>query len=488
MNKKLRAGSILLATFLVFCALTSVALAAPAQPELTMTHTAEKSRVLVELTARIPAAEEDDSYEGDWQTGLTVFVQMAEDLVVDADSVQAVYQMDDGESYTLGRNYWDAKGRQFLVGVSAGGDRAGQLLCRFTADAASGRLRGTMINVAQMTVEYTDRMTGEVVQTTAEARDQETFGRSLTLDPAGGILSNRAEPYLWQEDLEPGQQINLADLPKPARDGYLFDGWTLRADSGGRLESGSLIMGEGNAVLQASWLSRQDKLTLDLNGGSGRVVTVSGLIGEDVTVPNPSSVLYSKDGFKLAGWTDTPDGTGGKHYIGGELYRLTREDDVLYAWWAPMYTITYDANGGTGQMPRRIFASSDKVIAEECIFQRQGYSFAGWSRSADGRGSRYESGESVPLNENITLYAQWEKVYAAPAAEENDGTGLILALVIAGVAAVCVAALVLALRRHRREQDVTDWEDIPGEDWDRNPEDWDDTEAMPYRRDPRDRD
>ena len=488
MKGKRMAGAVLLALLLLGAALPG-AQAAPDQPQLTVTHTAGNNRVLLELTARIPAATGEDE-PADWQTGLTLSVQMAESLTVDAASIQAVYQKEDGESYTLDRGYWDAKGRQVLLGLSTEGDQGGQLLCRLTADASSGALRGKMVNTAQLTLEYTDLITGEVIRTTADARDEETFGQSLTLDPAGGVLANQTGGYLWQEDLLTGQQVNLADLPRPSREGYLFDGWTLATAGGGRIESGSLIMGEGDAVLRADWLSKEDKLTLDLNGGSGRVVTVGGRIDEDVTVPDPSTVLYSRDGYKLAGWTDTPDGNGGKRYSGGEPYRLTREDDVLYAWWAPMYTVTYDANGGTGQMPRRIFASSDELEIEKCLFQRQDYSFAGWSLAADGRGSWFKEGDKLTLSENITLYAQWEKIYESTDDGKDEGTGILIAVLIAAVAAVCVVVLILALRRRRKDQEAADWEMYHGETWrDREdaPEDWEDREEPPHWRGPGDR-
>ena len=42
-------------------------------------------------------------------------------------------------------------------------------------------------------------------------------------------------------------------------------------------------------------------------------------------------------------------------------------------------------------------------------FTRRGYSFDGWNTRADGKGTGYDDRDHVTVNDNITLYAQWEK-------------------------------------------------------------------------------
>ncbi len=68
-----------------------------------------------------------------------------------------------------------------------------------------------------------------------------------------------------------------------------------------------------------------------------------------------------------------------------------------------------------------------------------GYHFTGWNTSADGSGDAYAAGASVTTfgyTENITLYAQWERVYTVtlmdngvertPLTEESAGAGVVL--------------------------------------------------------------
>ncbi len=70
--------------------------------------------------------------------------------------------------------------------------------------------------------------------------------------------------------------------------------------------------------------------------------------------------------------------------------------------------VQYDANGGKGTMAPTEGNLQDQVQAAKNQFTRSGYSFNGWNTKADGSGTAYKRGDSVPLNdETVTLYAQW---------------------------------------------------------------------------------
>jgi uncharacterized repeat protein (TIGR02543 family) len=70
--------------------------------------------------------------------------------------------------------------------------------------------------------------------------------------------------------------------------------------------------------------------------------------------------------------------------------------------------VQYDANGGKGTMEPTEGILQDQVQAADNQFTRSGYSFSGWNTKADGSGTAYKSGDSVPLDdETVTLYAQW---------------------------------------------------------------------------------
>ena len=74
--------------------------------------------------------------------------------------------------------------------------------------------------------------------------------------------------------------------------------------------------------------------------------------------------------------------------------------------------VSFDANGGEGTMTMQLFNHSVAQALAENVFERTGYTFAGWNTKADGTGAAYADKQSAtftPVNDgdSITLYAQW---------------------------------------------------------------------------------
>ena len=71
------------------------------------------------------------------------------------------------------------------------------------------------------------------------------------------------------------------------------------------------------------------------------------------------------------------------------------------------YTITFDANGGTGDMNPQTAESGTEITLPESTFTKEGYIFAGWNTKDDGTGTNCEDKSKITLTGNITLYAKW---------------------------------------------------------------------------------
>ena len=82
------------------------------------------------------------------------------------------------------------------------------------------------------------------------------------------------------------------------------------------------------------------------------------------------------------------------------------------------YTVSYDANGGTGTVPAPDTVSSGAAYTiVTSPFSRTGYNFTGWNTAVTG-GTSYAAGATIPsVTANITLYAQWTP------AGSSDSTG-----------------------------------------------------------------
>lgn len=76
----------------------------------------------------------------------------------------------------------------------------------------------------------------------------------------------------------------------------------------------------------------------------------------------------------------------------------------------PTYTITFEANSGSGTMTTQTVGENLSCSLNANTFTApDGYVFSHWNTKADGSGTNYYSYNSYSFSGNITLYAQWEK-------------------------------------------------------------------------------
>ena len=80
----------------------------------------------------------------------------------------------------------------------------------------------------------------------------------------------------------------------------------------------------------------------------------------------------------------------------------------------PSYTVSYNANGGSGAPGSGSFKHGAGCTISSTIPSRTGYSFRGWTTSATSNQVKYVPGSSYNTNSSITLYAVWEKAYNIP--------------------------------------------------------------------------
>jgi len=72
--------------------------------------------------------------------------------------------------------------------------------------------------------------------------------------------------------------------------------------------------------------------------------------------------------------------------------------------------ITFDSNGGTGEMPRQLFMVGVSQKISSNAFTKEGCRFKNWNTSSDNTGTSYNNGDSYTFEgteQGFTLYANW---------------------------------------------------------------------------------
>ena len=195
------------------------------------------------------------------------------------------------------------------------------------------------------------------------------------------------------------------------RSGYEFVGWNTKADgSGDSYTNGQSITPSGNITLYAQWKKNEVYYTISFNsnGGSGTMYSTEVQEGVNYTLP---ANTFSRTGYTFIGWNTNVNGNGtsynDKHTI------MVRGNLTLYAQWKKKevyYTITFNANGGSGSMSSQTVSAGSSFYLPINTLTRSGYEFVGWNTNSYGTGTSYTDGQFITPPGNISLYAQWKKI------------------------------------------------------------------------------
>ncbi|MTA28312.1 MAG: hypothetical protein F2562_05580, partial [Actinobacteria bacterium] len=193
----------------------------------------------------------------------------------------------------------------------------------------------------------------------------------------------------------------------PTRAGYDFAGWNTQMGGFGtpRTSGGTFVMPASNVTLFAQWNAQTLSISYNGNGGTGIPTGQSGLVDSSVTI---SSATPTRTGYTFAGWNTAADGSGTSR-TSGSTFVMPTVAFVLYAQWQAInYSVSYEANNGTGAPSSSSHTYLDTVTLSATVPTRAGYWFNGWNTSSDGSGMAHTSAGNLTMPAvNVTLYAQW---------------------------------------------------------------------------------
>lgn len=97
----------------------------------------------------------------------------------------------------------------------------------------------------------------------------------------------------------------------------------------------------------------------------------------------------------------------------------------------PTYSVTYNANGGSGAPSNQTKKHDEVLILSSTIPKRTGYTFAGWSISSTSTDIKYEAGARYTGNSALSLYAVWTPNKYTVSFDLNGGIGDLDEMIIA---------------------------------------------------------
>lgn len=198
------------------------------------------------------------------------------------------------------------------------------------------------------------------------------------------------------------------DTAPEGKDGYIFAGWY-----DNELGEGTAYVFDGktmpaqNITLYAKWVAPTYTVTVyDQNDNEiGKIPVKKGdTVTDELSKLEAQLKLTLDTGDSFLGWTINR----GLHFNPGTKITTNYE---LYAKVGNStgYSVTYDANGGTGSVTdtEKYAKGAEATVKSNNGFTNGDKVFLSWNTAADGTGKTYYPNSTVEITGNVTLYAQW---------------------------------------------------------------------------------
>lgn len=209
--------------------------------------------------------------------------------------------------------------------------------------------------------------------------------------------------------------------------GYRFDGWYTAPNGGNKYDFNTPLT--NNVTVYAHWIGNGYTVRFTGNGATG------GNTPDQAFQYNIGQNLHRngfvRDGYTFTGWkrADNQQAYGDGQWV----TNLTTQPDgivtMVAQWSANEAHIRYNPNppagktaGGNGT-PNWDGHTGDTPAIGGNGWTIDGYTFAGWTTSPDGGGTKYAPGASWTANGTLTLYAQWTPGEAGLTYDGNGATG-----------------------------------------------------------------
>ena len=193
---------------------------------------------------------------------------------------------------------------------------------------------------------------------------------------------------------------------KPTRTGYKFLGWAAsKTATSAQYQPGGSYTANAAVTLYAVWKTNDYTVSYDANGGTGAPAAQTKTHGTALTL---SSTKPTRTGYTFLGWAASKTATSAQYQPGGS-YTANAAVTLYAVWKTNDYTVSYDANGGTGAPAAQTKTHGTALTLSSTKPTRTGYTFLGWAASKTATSAQYQPGGSYTANAAVTLYAVWKE-------------------------------------------------------------------------------
>lgn len=209
--------------------------------------------------------------------------------------------------------------------------------------------------------------------------------------------------------------------------GYRFDGWYTAPNGGNKYDFNTPLT--NNVTVYAHWIGNGYTVRFAGNGATGGGTPDQAFqynIGQNLHRNG-----FTRDGYTFTGWkrADNQQAYGDGQWVNNLTTQPNGIVTMVAQWSANEAHIRYNPNppagktaGGNGT-PNWDGHTGDAPAIGGNGWTIDGYTFAGWTTSPDGGGTKYAPGASWTANGTLTLYAQWTPGEAGLTYDGNGATG-----------------------------------------------------------------
>lgn len=241
---------------------------------------------------------------------------------------------------------------------------------------------------------------------------------SLNFDANGGKGNMPGE--LLNKDSE----YKLPECGFTAPEGKEFDKWSVKIGAAQEVEKapGDSITASADIIVKALWkdkpapMPKKFKITFDKNGGSGDMAEVTAEEGDDYVLP--ASTFEAPEGMEFEKWSVTVGGAAPVDKMPGDPVKVTDNVTVKAVWKnkpIPSVDVTFDANGGSGEMPKETVTKNSKYTLPSCEFTApSGSEFLKWEVKVGAAVPVFKMpGDRIAASDSISVKAVWSKKITA---------------------------------------------------------------------------